>query len=135
MKKTVKSLLCILCILGAFCSFAACGADGKSDATEKPARKQYITGRYELEEILWADGTTASGSVLEEVEAVMGDMYVELFSDNTAQLALYSQIHDMEFSEDKMWQIDSELISYEFSVSNGRVTLQSEGDTYIFVKK
>ncbi len=135
MKKTVKSLLCILCTLGVLCSFAACGADGKSNATEKPALKQYITGRYELEEILWADGTTASGSVLQEVEAVMGDMYVELFSDNTAQLALYSQINDMEFSEDKMWQIDSTLISYDFSVRNGRVTLQSDGDTYIFVKK
>ena len=135
MKNAVKTLLCFVLILGTLLCLSACGGSEEASSTEKAPVKQYITGRYELEKIQWANGTVATGETLQESEAAMGDMYVELFSDSTAQLSLLGQIKDMEFSEDKMWQINYTNDTYDFSVSNGRVTLVSNGDTYTFVKK
>lgn len=121
-------LLCLLC----FCS---CDSNNESSTKDKNVVKQYITGRYELQSIEWANGTVASDSTLQLSEETMGDMYVELYSDGTAQLSLYGNIYDMEFSEDKMTQINFELNTYDFSVGSGEVTLKKSGDTYIFVKK
>lgn len=135
MKKSMKTMICFALIVGVFFCFAACGSKEETPATNNPVIQQYLTGRYELEKIEYASGTTSSGDVLQQAEETMGDMYVELFSDGTAQLSLLGQIHGMEFSEDKMWQIGSALNTYAFSVSNGRVTLERDGDTYIFVKK
>lgn len=65
----------------------------------------------------------------------MGDMYVELFSDGTARLSLLGQVHDMEFSDTKMWKENSTAFTYEFSAGDGKVVLKQAGDTYTFAKK
>ena len=135
MKNTMKTIICLIMVVGVIICFSACGTNEKTDATNAPVVKQYVTGRYELENIEYENGTISSGEVLKQAEDVMGDMYVELFNDGTAQLSLFGQIKDMEFSDDKMWQIDMSSVSYEFSVKNGKVTLEKDGDTYIFVKK
>lgn len=135
MKKAVKTIITLLLVLGILFCFGACGSSDAPAATDAPAVKQYITGRYEIEKIEHDNGTTSSGETLQHFEDVMGEMYVELFSDGTAQLVLLGQIHDMEFSDDKMWQIDYANNSYDFSVSNGRVTLEKDGDRYTFVKQ
>ena len=135
MKRTMKTMICAALILGVFCCLCACGAKSETPADNSAAIQQNVTGRYELEKIEYADGTIASGEVLQSTEDVMGDMYVELFSDGTALLSLLGQKHDMEFSEDKLWQDGYALNTYAFSVSDGRVTLERAGDTYIFVKK
>ena len=129
-----KTLVCLVLILSVLFSFTACDSEA-SPATTDSAVKQYVTGRYELEKIEYEKGTASSGGVLQSAEDVMGNMYVELFSDGTAQLALLGQIHDMEFSEDQMWQIGYTNHTYDFSVSNGKVILKRDGDTYTFVKQ
>lgn len=129
-----KTLVCLVLILSVLFSFTACDSEA-SPATTDAAVKQYVTGRYELEKIEYANGTVSTGDVLQSAEDVMGNMYVELFSDGTAQLALLGQIHDMEFSEDQMWQIGYTNHTYDFSVSNGKVILKRDGDTYTFVKQ
>lgn len=129
-----KSIVCLILILSVLFCFAACESDAAPATTEAPI-KQYITGRYELEKIEYANGTVSTGEVLQSSEEIMGNMYVELFSDGTAQLALLGQIHDMEFSEDQMWQIGYTNHTYDFSVSNGKVILKRDGDTYTFVKQ
>ena len=129
-----KTLVCLVLILSVLFSFTACDSEA-SPAITDAAVKQYVTGRYELEKIEYENGTVSSGDVLQSAEDVMGNMYVELFSDGTAQLALLGQIHDMEFSEDQMWQIGYTNHTYDFSVSNGKVILKRDGDTYTFVKQ
>ncbi len=135
MKNTIRIVLCAVLVLGVLFSFSACGGSEQAVFTDDTAVKQYVTGRYELKTIKREDGTVTSGDILQQAEDAMGDMYVELFSDGTAQLALYGQIKDMEFSDDEMWNIDYANESYDFSVRNGKVTLNDSGDTYVFVKK
>lgn len=135
MNKIFKNVLCIIMLLLCLLCFCSCDSNNESSTKDKNVVKQYITGRYELQSIEWANGTVASDSTLQLSEETMGDMYVELYSDGTAQLSLYGNIYDMEFSEDKMTQINFELNTYDFSVGNGEVTLKQSGDTYIFVKK
>ena len=134
MKKTLRMILCVVLVLGVFFSFSACGGSDDSGSEDSPVIKQSATGRYELVKIEWSSGPVAEDEILEELEEATGDMYVELFSDGTAQLALHGQIQDMEYSEDEMWQENFELHSYEFSVRNGKVILQKDGDKYTFVK-
>lgn len=129
-----KTLVCLVLIISVLFSFTACGSE-EAPATTEAAVKQYITGRYELEKIEYENGTVSSGDVLQSAEEAMGNMYVELFSDGTAQLALLGQIHDMEFSEDQMWQINYTNHTYDFSVGSGKVILKRDGDTYTFVKQ
>jgi hypothetical protein len=135
MKKTIKFVLCIVSLLSVLFCFGACDSGDAKPTERVPVVKEYMIGRYELQSIEWSNGTVATDKTLQEAEDAMGDMYVELFRDSTAQLSLYGQINDMEFSEDQMWQIDFEDNSYEFSVKNGKVTLEKAGDTYIFVKE
>ena len=137
MKQSMKCLVCLLLVLGTIFCMSACGGSSNTTAgKETEAVKQYVVGRYELEKIQWANGTTASGEILQESEdKTGGDMYVELFSDRTAQLYLYGQIKDMEYTDDEMKEINYAYNVYEFSVSNGRVILKKDGDTYTFVKK
>ena len=135
MKFTKKFFICLILVLGTLFCLSACGSNESSTIPETNAVKLYITGRYELEEIQWASGITASGETLQSSEDAMGDMYVELFSDYTAQLSLYGQIMDMEYSDNEMKQVNSTFNTYEFSVNSGRVTLKKDGDTFIFVKK
>ena len=136
MKKFLKLALCITLALTCLFSLSACGGnEDEPSSEEKSTIKQNAVGRYELQSIEWANGTEASGATLQYSEDTMGDMYVELFSDGTAQLSLLGQIHDMEFTDNKMYQEDNKLIEYDFSVGNGKVTLKQSGDTYIFVKK
>ena len=145
MKNTMKTLVCLLLVLGTlFCLTACGGSSGGSsiggNKTSTPTQttapvKQTVIGRYELEKVQWANGTTASGEVLQSSETLMGDMYVELFSDRTAQLSLYGTIRDMEYTDTEMKWVDSPLDKYEFSVGNGKVILKKDGDTFTFVKK
>ena len=135
MKQAMKAMMCVALAISVFLYLCACGAKNDTPAATDPVIKQNAIGRYELEKIQYADGTVASGETLQQAEEAMGDMYVELFSDGTAQLSLLGQIKDMEFSADQLWQSDSTFNTYAFSVSNGRVTLERDGDTYIFVKK
>ena len=135
MNKIIKITLCTVMVISCLLGFSACGK--KEDATSETESvvKQYMVGRYELQSVEWASGTTASGSTLQQSEDAMGDMYVELFSDGTAQLSLYGQTRDMEFTDDEMHQIDSKLNTYEFSVGGGKVILKQSGDKYTFVKE
>lgn len=135
MNKILKTALCLAMALTCLLCLCACGGEKEQVVGVESTIKLNITGRYELESIEWANGTIASGITLQQSEDTMGDMYLELFSDGTAQLSLLGQLHDMEFSNDKMYQTDSKLNTYDFSVSNGKVTLKNSGDTYIFVKK
>lgn len=135
MNKILKIALCVVMALTCLLCLCACGGEKEPAVGVESTIKLNVTGKYELESIEWANGTVALGSTLQQSEDAMGDMYVELFSDGTAQLSLYGQIHDMEFSDDKMYQTDSKLNTYDFSVSNGKVTLKNSGDTFIFVKK
>lgn len=144
MKNVLYMILCFVLFFCIALGVSACNSKMEAMAKKEPeavtseetvAVKLYITGRYELETVRWKDGTTASGEVLQEAEDTMGNMYVELFSDGTAQLSLYGQIRDMEFSEDKIWEIGQADKAYEFSVSNGKATLKDAGDTYIFSKE
>ena len=135
MKKAIKAMLCAVLALGVFLCLSACGTDSEPTAATEPGIKQNATGRYELEKIQYADGTVASDATLQQAEEAMGDMYVELFGDGSAQLSLLGQVNDMEFSQNKLWQPGSPFHSYTFSVGNGKVTLERDGDTYIFRKK
>ena len=136
MKHMMKMFVCLVLVLGTVFCLSACGGGDTTTVQETEAVKQYIVGRYELEKIQWASGTTASGEILQGSEDKMGgDMYVELFSDRTAQLCLYGQIKDMEYTDDEMKEINYANNVYEFSVSNGKVILKKDGDTYTFVKK
>lgn len=135
MKKWMRAVLCLVLVLGVFLCLGGCGSDKETETKDKPSVKENVTGRYELKKIQWDDGTTISGDALEDAEDQMGDMYVELFRDGTATLSLYGQIRDMEFSDDEMWQESNPSISYDFSVSNGKVILKEDGDKYTFEKK
>lgn len=135
MRSTMKTVLCLVLVLVTLFCMSACSTGDAPNHQNTEPLKEYITGRYELEKIQWADGTVATGNTLQDAENAMGDMYVELFSDRTAQLALFGQILDMEFSDDKMWQINYSSNTYDFSVGSGRVVLKQAGDTFTFVKK
>ena len=138
----MKILICLLLVLGTLFCLSACDSGSSSTIQENKPVKEYIVGRYELETIKWANGTIASGEILQSSEDAMGDMYVELFSDHTAQLCLYGSLKDMEYTDTEMKEIntvfenyDIDYNTYEFSVSGGKVTLKKDGDTYIFVKQ
>ena len=135
MNKVLKIALCLSMILICFLCFCACEKDENSSSKTGSVVKQYITGRYECQAIEWENGTVASGESLQYSESVMGDMYLELFSDGTAQLSLWGQIHDMEFTDTEIHEIGSDYNTYEFSVGSGRATLKDDRATYIFVKK
>lgn len=135
MKKSFKAVLCLMLVLGSLLCLCSCGSKNESTSTEPAPVKQYATGRYEIESVTWEDGTKSSGDQLQEQMEIMGETFVELYSDNTALLCLYGSRMDMEYSENQMWNADSGFMKCEFSVKNGRVTLVYEGTTYIFVKK
>ena len=135
MKKCLRVVVCLVLALGIFMCLGGCGSDTEPKTGNTPSIKENAVGRYELKKVQWANGTAVSGDALKTVEDQMGDMYVELFRDGTATLALYGQVQDMEFSEDKMWQENFSLVTYDFSVSDGKVILNRNGDEYIFEKK
>ena len=132
MKKSFRTILCLLLVLGSLLCLCACGS-GDAPADDSSV-KQYATGRYEIQSIQWDDGTEASGELLENSLEMMGDTYLELYSDNTALLCLLGQRADMEFSESQIWRAGNNALTYEFSVKDGKATLYAEGTTYIFVK-
>lgn len=131
MKKSFRIVLCLVLVLGSLLCLSACGSQSNSTPVGDSSVKQYTTGRYEIQTITWDDGTSASGDTL----SLMGATYVELYSDNTAQLCLFGVLADMEYSDSKMWRAGSEFLSYEFSVKDGKVTLTDNGTTYVFIKK
>ena len=133
MKTTMRIVCCsVLVFCMVFC-LSACGSTntGDTEPTLAPIKQSQL-GRYELKTVQYHDGTEWSKETLAAAEAAMGDMYVELFEDRTALLSLLGQVHDMEFSDNKMWHSGN---TYSFSVGNGEVTLvNSDGDRYIFRK-
>lgn len=135
MNKTLKITLCLLLVLGSLLCLCACGGNDSTPATQGAAIKQYTTGRYELQSIEWNSGTSASGEMLQEQEEIMGDMYVELFGDGTAQLSLFGQIKDMECADGQMWTADHMKTTYAYTVKDGKLTMTAEDATYYFVKK
>jgi len=134
MKNTAKKLLCAALVLVSIFCFCACDNGKESADSEAPVIKENAAGRYELCKIEWEDGVVAEGEVLKDSEAAMGDMYVTLYKDGTAILSLMGQVMDMEFSKDTMWRADNKNFSYDYSVSNGKVVLKGDGDTYTFAK-
>lgn len=137
MKKLFKSAFCILLALTLVLSLIACGGtDTDSSASDtSTVIKQNAVGRYELEKIEWTTGTVASGDILASTESAMGDMYLELFSDGTANLSLYGQMHDMKFTKTEMHEPDNKHNTYEFSVSDGKAVLKNADAVYTFVKQ
>ncbi len=136
MKKVMKIILAVIMVLSVVLCFNACDSGNASeDSSEEKKVSQNVTGRYELEKILWDDGTSILEETLQISEEAMGEMYVELFEDGTAILSLYGQITEMSFSDNEMWQTTYKNNSYEFSVSGGTVTLKRAGDTFTFVRK
>ena len=132
MKKHLKAGLCLILMLASIFCLCACGSE--SAPAETPI-KQTALGRFDLQTIIWEDGTKVTGDLLEEELAIMGETFVELNSDNTALLCLYGVRWDMEYSEDRIWKDGNDLYSYEFSVKDGKVTVVQDNVTFIFVKK
>lgn len=135
MNKTLKTVLCLVLVLGSLLCLSACGGETSSAPTEPTPVKLHLTGRYEIESIEWASGTVSSGEILEEALDAMGDMYVELYSDGTAQLCMYGSISDMEFNETEIWNMDADYIKYEISINDGKLTLKDGEDIFNFVKQ
>ena len=127
MKKIIALVLALVLAM----SMAACGGEtATTPVKEESGLPQSSTGRYEIEKITWEDGTEATGDLL----TVVGDCYIELYSDNTALLCLYGVRMDMEFDSNSMWRVGSSFSDYDFSVKDGRATLVDADTTYIFVK-
>ena len=135
MQKRFTRTLCLILVLGSLLCLCACTSSGSvSTPTTTEPLKQYVTGRYEIQKIQWADGTEASGQQLQDLIAVVGETFLELYSDHTALLCLLGQRFDMEFSDTQMWSVTNKLITYEIFVQNGTVTLDYCGTIYTFVK-
>ena len=138
MKKLFKSAFCILLALTFVFCLTACGGETDTEASSadtSDAIRQNAVGRYELEKIEWTTGTVASGDIIASTESAMGDMYLELFSDGTATLSLYGQMHDMEFTKTEMHEPDNKHNTYEFSVADGKAVLKNADAVYTFVKQ
>lgn len=126
MKKIIALVLALILAM----SMAACGGETASTPVKETGLAQSATGRYEIEKITWEDGTEATGDLL----TVVGDCYIELYSDNTALLCLYGVRMEMEFDDNSMWRVGSSFSDYDFSVKDGRATLVDADTTFIFVK-
>ena len=131
MRKCIKVGLCLILVLGSIFCLCACGSESVADTPIK----QTALGRFDIQTIIWEDGTQLSGDLLEEQIDIMGDTFVELYDDNTALLCIYGLRTDMEYTEGKMWRPDNGLYTYEFSVKDGKVSLEQDGTTFVFAKK
>lgn len=121
-------------VMGCVMGLCACGSES-ADATEAPVN-QTAHGRFEVETIRWEDGAESTGAQLQEqLDLMGGETFVELYDDATALLCLYGTRSDMKYSDTEMWHKDNENVSFNFSVNDGRVTLEQGGTTFIFLKK
>ena len=138
MKRIIKTAVLIIAALTFVFCLSACGGETDTEASSadtSDAIRQNAVGRYELQKIEWASGTVASGDIIAGTESAMGDMYLELFSDGTATLSLYGQMHDMEFTKTEMHEPDNKHNTYEFSLSDGKAVLKNADAVYTFVKQ
>ena len=132
MKKHLKAGLCLILMLASIFCLCACGSE--SAPAETPI-KQTALGRFDLQTIIWEDGTNVTGEPLEEVLDMMGETFVELNSDSTALLCLYGQRSEMLFSDPQLWKDGTDLMTYTFSVKDGKATLKRDNTTFVFVKQ
>ena len=112
MNKHLRALLSLTLALLLTIGLCACGSESVADTPIK----QTALGRFDIQTIIWDDGTQLSGDLLEEQIDIMGDTFVELYDDNTALLCIYGLRTDMEYTEGKMWRPDNGLYTYDRKV-------------------
>lgn len=119
MKKSVKMILCIALVLSMLLCFAACGG---SD----------IAGKYTLTS-LTSDGTTLDLAAIQQV--LGGDLfYVELKADGTGTMNMAGEVVAMSWANGQMWAVGEEDVKIPFTVEDGVLTMEQDGQTLVFEK-
>lgn len=124
MKKTVKSVLCLVLVLSMFLCLCACSSDkgGKSS----------VAGRYNMVS-MEMDGMVIN---LEDYAALLGDVefYLDLKADGTGKLCSAGEIAEIEWNSTKMWPVEDPTDTIEYKVDGNVLTLEQDGMKMVFKK-
>ncbi len=121
MKKTLRMILATVLVLSLVLCLAACGDKGVD-----------ISGKYTLVS-MEAEGMTVEGEMLESILGEM-DMYVKLNRDGTGEMSVMGETAEMEYKNGKIWPVEEPDEKVDFTVEDGKLTLEVEGAKMVFQK-
>ena len=110
MKKSVKSVLCFILVMGMISMLAACSGD--------------VAGHYELVSVV-LDGTTQNAA---------GLGYIDLHEDGTGYMNIRGTEFEMCWADGQIWPASDPNDKVFFSVEGNTLTLDMGGSTAIFKK-
>ena len=124
MKKYLRSILCLLLALCMVMCFAACDKD------EDEEEEDSIAGTYVLDS-MEVDGEKISGEDLADIGFDPETCYIVLNKDGTGTVCLDGDIAEIEWDDETL---TAEGDSIEYTIKNGKLTIEIEGSTMTFKK-
>ena len=118
MKKSVKTILCLVLVIGIVCTLAACGG---------------VAGRYELASMAMGD-QEMDIAALKALAGTDVEMYIELKDDGTAVLAMDGEVTEMQWADGEMWPANNPSDKIPFTVDGDELTMEQSGIKLIFKK-